>query len=264
MLSRVTAKSDPGATPPPPSSSVVDRPEHPVAPPVELEVTETRIVRRLGWGLLGDAVMGFVAAEKGFLFTMRAFLREPRSAFEDYLGQGRMRYSNPIKLVIFLAALATFLNYQFGAFVDVSEGFANRAAEVGEEADRTAEKLAALDQFFRQNYNLMLLATLPVLALVSRLLYWKRAYNWMEHLALNSFIFAFTTVAYLLHLPVFVLFPSAGLVYLLVALFYQTWVYRRVLGPGWPRAVLATLISYAAYMVVFVGALAVWIILQTP
>ncbi len=261
MLGSVSTAPDPGAPPPPSPSSVV-RSDLPVAPPAEVEVTETRTLRRLGWGLVGDAFLSFIAAEKGFLFTMRAFLREPRVAFEDYLGAGRLRYSNPIKLVIFLAAIATFLNYQFGTFVDISEGFANQAAEAGEEAARTAEKLAAMDQFFRQNYNLMLLASLPVLALVSRLLYWKRAYNWMEHLALNSFIFAVYTVAYLLILGPMALFPPIGLLYVVVSVAYQTWAYRRTLGPGWIRAFLATTLSYVAYLVVFMLTVSAWMLMR--
>jgi len=73
----------------------------------------------LDWSLVGDALLGFFSAERGFWFTLRGFTTAPRRSFEAYLGEGRLRFSNPLKLVVFLSALAAFLSIQFGLFVVV-------------------------------------------------------------------------------------------------------------------------------------------------
>jgi hypothetical protein len=200
----------------------------------------------LGWSLIGDAMLGAFNAERGFLFTIFGFLKNPRPAFEGYLGEDRLRYSNPLKMVVFLSALTAFLMHQLQAFEVVQL----RAAE------RTPEDLEVA-AFMQRNYNLLLLSTLPVMAALTRLFYWGRVYNVMEHLALNAFQVSVITVAYIVVLPAIVLWPILNLLYMVLALIYQTWLYRRVLGPGWFRAVMATVIVTLAYLGVISMAAAV-------
>ncbi len=209
--------------------------------------------------MLTDAVLGFFAMEQGFLFTLTAFVRRPRSAFEAYLGTERLRFSNPLKLVVFLVALATFLNYQIGTFDATGGASAAPAVESSLEGGLTAGQRAELNQFVQRNFNLLVLAALPLMATVSRLVYWRRAYNWMEHVALNAFILAVTTAAYVLQLFPALGLPWVGTLYAGLTIGYQTWSYRRVLGPGWGRALIATMLSTAAYFVVFRLGLAAWI-----
>ncbi len=213
-------------------------PDLPPTPPEEtIAVTEKRI-RRLSGALIVDAALGAFNAERGFLFTIREFVLRPRQAFEGYLGEDRMRYSNPLKMVIFLSAIAAFLMHQF-PIMEIIQGRSG--------AELTAEEAEAAE-FAQRNYNLLLLASLPVMAVVSRLFYWGRAYNLVEHIALNSFQVSVITVAYFIMLPAVVLWPNTVLVYLVLSLAYQVWLYRRVLGPGWIRAIIATLVVTVAYL----------------
>lgn len=210
-------------------------------------VTEKRL-RRLNWSLVGDAALGAFNAERGFLFTIREFVVRPRAAFEGYLGEDRMRYSNPLKMVIFLSALAAFVMHQF----PIMEVIGNQS---GSELSPEEAEAAA---FTQRNYNLLLLGSLPVMAVVSRLFYWGRVYNLVEHIALNSFQISVITVAYLVMLPPLMLWPSTVFAYMVLSLGYQVWLYRKVLGPGWIRAVVATLAVSVAYLFSMMVIGAVW------
>lgn len=150
-----------------------------------------------------------------------------------------MRYNNPLKMVIFLSAIAAFAMHHL---------LASEVIQIGNGLEMTAEQ-DAVSSFTRRNYNLLLLCSLPFMAGITCLFYWKRAYNWLEHLALNSFQVSIITVAYLLMLPAIILSPAiANIVYLVLVLIYQAWFYRKILGPGWFRAIVATIAVTVAYL----------------
>lgn len=230
----------------------------PSPPPAQQELVLRQQVRRLSWSLVFDAVLGFFNLESAFGRTLRDFLLRPRQAFVSYLGAERLRYSNPLKLLITLVAMATFLNYVGGNFDAFTEGFSGGVETSHPDNPLTFEQQEALSQFIQRNYNLFVLAGLPALSLATWVVYCRRTYNFVEHLALNSFIIAVTTAVYVLIFIPTVLFPLAVLPYGLAVIAYQTWVYRRVLGPGWIRAFFATCLGTAIYMVVFVVAIGVY------
>lgn len=217
---------------PPPST-----PKLPPPPPDEKIIVVEHRIRRLNWSLVSEAALGVVNLERGFYFTLRGFVIEPRVAFERYLGEDRLRFINPIKLVFFLTALTTFLTYQFDAFQALHSGEGLSEAAVWQGA------------FLQRNYNVLMLTSLPIMAGLGRLFYWGRAYNLLEHLALNAFQLSVTTAAYVLMLPAIIMWPATVGLYGVLALVYQIWIYRRVLGPGWFRAICATLTITAVYIV---------------
>lgn len=222
-----------------PESSPSPSAELPPPPPDDTVIVVEHTLRRLDWTLVGEATLGFFSMERGFWFTLRGFAFNPRSAFEGYLGKERLRFNNPLKLVIFLSALTAFLSHQFEAF---------HLVRLDGEAGVTRAD-AAQATFLQQNYNLLMLASLPVMALLSWLCYRKRVYNVLEHLALNAFHLSVSTAAYLAMLPLILRWPGGVLAtYSLLALGYQTWVYRRVLGPGWLGAAGATLATTVVYL----------------
>ncbi len=100
----------------------------------------------------------------------------------------------------------------------------------------------------QRNYNLLVIFAMPVVALVTRVFYWGRVYNFLEHLALNAFEVSVIMVAYFVMLPSIVLWPVTNLTFLVLTLVHQAWFYRQVLGPSWVRAIATTLVVAIVYL----------------
>ena len=221
----------------------------PAVPPAEQELVLRRRGRRLGWGLVADATLGFFTMESTFARTLYSFLLRPRAAFEGYLGADRLRYSNPLKIIITLTAVSTFVGYLAGNFDNLVEGFMIGMRESDPKDALTVEQELAFAQFIQRHFNLIVFGGLPAIALVTRVLYLKRAYNFIEHLALNSFMLSVSTAAYVLLFIPSILFPNVMMAYVVLSLAYQTWAYRVVLGPGWLRAITAVLLTTFVYFI---------------
>ncbi len=211
----------------------------PPEPPAELTVTVHHRVRRLDWSLVRDAVLGFFDLDRGYLRTAWSFARHPATTFQDYLGAGRVHHVNPLRLMVLLAAVAAFMSFHSGASQGVLEGFA-----AGQEAGpELAAHQSALGDFMNRYYNLVILGSVPLMALITRLIYWRRPYNWLEHVALNGFLYVVTTLAYLVVLAVAFAWPLVLHLYGPPVMVYQVWLYRRVLGGSWWPAILSTVLG---------------------
>ncbi|MBD3220326.1 DUF3667 domain-containing protein [bacterium] len=211
----------------------------PPEPPAELTVTVHHRVRRLDWSLVRDAVLGSFNLDRGYLHTAWSFARRPAATFQDYLGAGRVHHVNPLRLMVLLAAVAAFMSFHSGASEGVVEGFA-AGKEAGPEL---AAEQSELREFMNRNFNLVILGSVPLMAWITRLVYWRRPYNWLEHVALNAFLYVVTTLAYLVVLAIAFLWPLALDLYGPPVMVYQVWVYRRVLGGSWWPAILATVLG---------------------
>ncbi|MCF3648162.1 hypothetical protein [Synoicihabitans lomoniglobus] len=228
----------------------------PPPPPEEVELTVPHRLRRLGFGLVVDATLGAASFEKGFLYTVKQFVQRPRAGFQGYLGADRLKFSNPLRLLVFVTAVATFFNFQFGS---MDSEFAKAAqGDNGTVSPEMRENLLLMNVLLKRYFNVMMLAGVPLLGLASRVLYWKRAYNFVEHMALNAFLMSISTMAYLLTVVLGVWVGKMGLIYGVISLAYQTWVYRRVMGPGWLRAISCTIVGTVLYYIVFAAVLIVF------
>jgi hypothetical protein len=158
-----------------------------------------------------------------------------------------MLYSNPLKILITLTAISTFLNYLSGNFDNMVEGVAIGVRDYNLNDALTTEQETAFAQFLQRNYNLLVFGGLPFIAVATKLVYLKRAYNFVEHLAFNSFILSVSTAGYILLFIPTILFPNVAIIYLVPSLGYQTWAYRVVFGPSWIRAIAAMILTTALY-----------------
>lgn len=145
--------------------------------------------------LLHEIPHAIFHVDRGLLVTIRALALHPGRTINAYLDGHRIRYFNPLSMLVLLAGLCAlvYAKYPFD-YSPMTTGL-----PAGE-----AEKTAAFMKTMMLNYSLGLMVQLPVIALLS---WWimGRHRGYGEHLAINAFIFAFMCVINLACMPIHML-----------------------------------------------------------
>jgi hypothetical protein len=121
--------------------------------------------------------------DKGFLLLIVALLTKPGIVAREYLEGKRKKYFNPVTFLVVTSALFYFVSSLTGYMDALSGG--NRSV--------SGEAMPAFvrDAFYIATHSgkwLLLLLIVPLMALISWLLFIRRGYNYAEHFVLNSFI----------------------------------------------------------------------------
>lgn len=198
--------------------------------------------------------------DRGFLVTIFALARHPGRTIRGYLDGHRVRYFNPLTLLMILAGLCAL------AYAKFDFDFTPMAANMPED---TAIKYNASMKALFQNYSLGLVVQLPLIALTSWLIMGRhRSYG--EHLAINAFIFAFMCVINLVLIPAHMLVNGSPLflpLMLATTLFflaYQVvalWDTFRTPGHGVGALLRALATSIGYFVLLGIISLAIWIVI---
>lgn len=139
--------------------------------------------------------------DRGILVTIRELALRPGRTINGYLDGRRIRYFNPLSLLMILAGLCALIYARYP--------FDYSAFAGGIPSDRV-DDVIRIQKSMLVNYSLGLAAQLPFLSLASRLLMGGgRGYG--EHLVINAFILAFLCVINLALMPIYMLANGTAL-----------------------------------------------------
>ncbi|PWT75239.1 MAG: hypothetical protein C5B59_09415 [Bacteroidetes bacterium] len=128
--------------------------------------------------LIHDFIHGFFHIDHGIVYTAWELLRNPGRVLRDYLGGKRIRYFNPFTFLLLVGG--------FGAFVLPRLHWTSFFFDVGIIAPKAADQHAWNSSL--QHFSLRLLLFIPFYALISRLFYFNKDYNYSEHLIAQTYI----------------------------------------------------------------------------
>lgn len=120
-----------------------------------------------------DLLHGTFHFDRGILFTLKEALVRPGRAALDYIGGKRIRYYNVFYLSLILIGVVLILSHSGN----------ENAVEGADESSREA-----ID-FFTKNIKLIVLGFVPLLAINSKILFWKLKLNLAEHFIVGGFTF---------------------------------------------------------------------------
>ncbi len=170
-------------------------------------------------GLLRELPRVLFDIDRGVFNTLRGLLRQPGQVVNDYLDGRRVRWFNPLTLLVLWAGVSTFL---FGAFpfdFSVTAGAVDAALQ---------ERYVEFQQHGFRYYSASLVLYLPFQALVTWACFAGHGRNLGEHLALNAFLLAAASALTVLTFPAVLLADRSGAlvaawgVVAVVLLVYQT------------------------------------------
>lgn len=159
--------------------------------------------------------------EKGLFHTIRQLFLRPGPAIRAYLEGKRVSLYVPVKYLLLIGTLATYVSIRFDLFLSEKPGPVLHILPV--------DHLAMFLSFAEQYTTVINIIAIPVFALFSWLFFISSKYNYTENLILNVYITAQQLLMLLIVFPVIALTPAfKGEViafYSTITLIYNFWVY---------------------------------------
>ncbi|HMO31701.1 MAG TPA: DUF3667 domain-containing protein [Lacibacter sp.] len=199
--------------------------------------------------LVHEVVHAATHADKGLFLLIRELSLRPGQVLNDYIVvQRRKRYFNPFTFLVLMAGLLLFSTALFKPYnandMYTAEQKASMEAMVGKDkATAVMQRTQQMNRFMEKNAKMILLASVPLTALVFWLLFSGRGLNFAEHLVASVFLTAFLAlVMALLFTPVMGVFKSPvvyGFITAATLLFqwlYFGWAYHVLLRQKQPVA----------------------------
>jgi hypothetical protein len=132
---------------------------------------------------LRDQVIHF---DRGFLYTIRELATRPGHSMREYLEGKRVKHVKPIRFLVWATAIAFLANHYLG--------FQERLLDKLDAEQKGGAHSRAMGQkildFASAHPSLLMLMTIPTLALVGFLFFRKQRYNYAEMFTVNSFLMA--------------------------------------------------------------------------
>ncbi|HEX8272272.1 MAG TPA: DUF3667 domain-containing protein [Longimicrobiaceae bacterium] len=157
-------------------------------------------------GIAAHLVTDAFDLNRGLLFTAVALFRRPGEAVREYVSGATVRYTNPVKYLLLLAALALLMMVRLDVFETQMRALPGVAA--AQESVQAQQMQAELSAWISRHMNLLMIAGVPVIAWLSRRFFRAAGFNYAEHLVFNVFAYAQMCLLSLLVLP---LTQAAGL-----------------------------------------------------
>lgn len=222
-------------------------------------VSKERQVRRYSLRNLGSSLLDAFNFEYGLLHTAKALLLNPGKSTIDYLGEGRLKYFSPFRLLVLSTAVLLLLINSTELGRSFEEGFKSGVdISVNEETSPEAEqKVKAIPmriyELFQEYFNLLIWLYIPVVSFFTYLLNRKKGLNYAEHVVFNTYYTSIINLlSVVLYLGELINFGELMMyIYLLISLGYYVWYYRSLFPKKWLRASVEclglNLVSIAIY-----------------
>lgn len=145
-------------------------------------------------GTWEEFVGPFFSWDNNFWRTFFGLFKNPKDVLEAYIMGARKKYFQPFSYIILYATIAVFF-YKFfpmEIIIDYSNGLAK-----GYNSSNTGSNAAPfnMDGFMEgymeslmSYYNFFVLLLIPIYALTSYIIFFKKKHNFFEHLVFNSYL----------------------------------------------------------------------------
>lgn len=216
---------------------------------------QTAHTHTLDWHYVVHEVQhGAFHVDKGLLYTIKELFLRPGYTIRQFIAGSRINYFKPVAMIIFLGAIYGFLYHYFEI---------NIVAAIVENDKMKAAQQAA-QSWIMSHYTLVVLLMIPIYSLGSKIAFMKSGYNYVEHLALNSFLAGLKLFLQILLLPLVYMWQNSNNIEMVLTLSFisdialTVWVYGKFFNMF--SVAKRALKIFLSYLLVLVFAMAIGMI----
>ncbi|HYC27209.1 MAG TPA: DUF3667 domain-containing protein [Chitinophagaceae bacterium] len=137
-------------------------------------------------------------ADKGFFFTLKELLVNPGKVSREYVAGMRKKYYNPLSLLVIIVGIQLVANGIFKPFSQ--DTFSPEPTSTIQHSEskrikfeKIIERRREMGKFIDHHTNIVLFISTPFLAFIFSLFY-RRKYNYAEHLSTVAYVNSFLSV----------------------------------------------------------------------
>ena len=228
-----------------------------------MKIPESLPFQRITLRSIGAEVLSQINLEKGLGYTIKMMLLAPGNAIQEYLFEDRRRMMRPLPLVLLLTALATFVSFQF---LDLDKSFSAPITDSVQMSGLPPELIPLIEllrKLGKQYFNVILMSSIPAMALASYWMFRKARLYYAEHLVVNMYIYSIQTCFLLIFLPLIWVLPLMAFMILIITLLYFIYSFRHIFQisikeAAWKAALFLVLSQVIQNVVVSFVAIIIW------
>ncbi|PZO28178.1 MAG: hypothetical protein DCF13_09570 [Flavobacteriaceae bacterium] len=140
---------------------------------------------------------------KGFFYSVKKILRNPGKTAKEFIEGSRVNHYKPILLTFLLSGISTFISFKFLDTTRIMKEYYTSLKM----PDTASNNLMT----FLSSYNsLIMLISIPVISIITYLLFRKWKTNYYEHIIMNAYIQCFYSLFNILFLYPILFFLKDG------------------------------------------------------
>lgn len=201
-----------------------------------MKIPESLPLPRITLKRLGEEILAQLNLEKGLGYTVRMLLVAPGAAIQEYLFENRQRMMRPLPLVLLLTAIATFLSFRV---LSLDEGLSQPLEQSVQQTGLPPNMIPLfelLQKLGKQYFNLILMSSIPFMALASHWLFRKVGLYYAEHLVINMYLFSIQTLLLILFIPLIAIYTLTAPIILVLTLLYLTYAFVHIFQVSWKES----------------------------
>ncbi len=220
--------------------------------------------------LLEDFKDRFLNIDNTLLRTLRHMTTKPEVVILDYINGVRGKYLNPVSYITLTLAFVVANYYVQATFfpdiLTVSDMMNLDSSKNPAFDQMMAENMENFLQFTIDNIYLLTFATIPFLALTSKVIFWKmKDLNYSEHIVLNTYAYShayiLTTLMSLASLWNKEVFYWSSVMASLLMILYYAFTMKRVFDLSFVGILARTLLFFAFGAVLYVALILIMILI---
>ena len=155
----------------------------------------------------------FLHTNKGFFYSIKKILKNPGKTAKEFIEGSRVNHYKPIMLTFLLSGISTFISFKFLKAEKMMRDFYA--------TQKISETYTNDVMSFMSNYSsLVMLLSIPLISIITYILFKKWKTNYYEHIIMNAYIQCF----YLLFC-ILIIYP---IIFLLIKTNYSVGIYMTI------------------------------------
>lgn len=213
------------------------------------ECGQSMSTHRLSVGHIAEEIFHyFTHADKGLYFIIKELFIRPGVVIEEYIEGKRKKYFNPFTFLLLCSSISAYLYWKLDYFGNTT---------IKQEANQTPTEINHLliqtSRLMEKYGKIITILMIPLLAGIGKLFYYKSNKNYAEHLTIQAFVLAQTSIINIvLMLVSYYIFPEHylffNMLFQVAFLLYLSIVFSKVFKEHF----LISFLKSIAFIIVFV------------